>query len=86
MKIVFTISVISFNSFCAFLSKPSTPIIIFCDNEIKDFYFTTIKNTGVEFVIGSDAHRPEHIGNFEKAIKQAKEASIDFNRIKNIKL
>ena len=45
-----------------------------------------IKNTGVEFVIGSDAHRPEHIGNFEKAIKIAKEASIDFNRIKNFKL
>lgn len=45
-----------------------------------------IKNTGVEFVIGSDAHRPEHIGNFEKAIKIAEEAKLDFNLIKNIKI
>lgn len=45
-----------------------------------------IKNTGVEFIIGSDAHSPENVGNFDKAIKIAKEADLDFNRIKNIKL
>ena len=37
-------------------------------------------------MIGSDAHRPEHVGNFDKAIKIAKEAELDFNLIKNIKL
>ncbi|WP_373598888.1 PHP domain-containing protein [Paraclostridium bifermentans] len=45
-----------------------------------------IKDTGVKFMIGSDAHRPEHVGNFEKAIKIAKEANVDFNLIKNIEL
>jgi putative hydrolase len=44
-----------------------------------------IKNTGVEFVIGSDAHSPNNIGNFDKAIKIAKEADLDFSLIKNIK-
>ncbi|WP_270647276.1 PHP domain-containing protein [Paeniclostridium hominis] len=45
-----------------------------------------IKDTGVKFMIGSDAHRPEHVGNFDKAMKIAKEAELDFNLIKNIKL
>lgn len=45
-----------------------------------------IKDTGVEFIIGSDAHRPEHVGNFDKAIEIAKEANVDFDLIKNIKL
>ncbi|WP_250674004.1 PHP domain-containing protein [Paraclostridium ghonii] len=44
-----------------------------------------IKNTGVEFVIGSDAHCPNNVGNFDKAIKIAKEADLDFSLIKNIK-
>ncbi len=44
-----------------------------------------IKNTGVELIIGSDAHKPEHVGNFDNAIKIAKEANIDFDIIKNIK-
>lgn len=34
------------------------------------------KATGVEFVIGSDAHKLERVGEFSKAIKMAKEAGI----------
>lgn len=45
-----------------------------------------IKDTGVELIIGSDAHRPEHVGNFDNAIKIAKEANINFDIIKNIRL
>lgn len=45
-----------------------------------------IKNSGVEFVIGSDAHCPKNIGNFSKAIEIAKASNLNFNLIKNIKL
>lgn len=45
-----------------------------------------VKNIGVEFVIGSDAHTPNNVGNFEKALEIAKEANLDFSLIKNIKL
>ncbi len=43
-----------------------------------------LKNTEVRFVISSDAHKPEHIGTFEPALKRALEAEIDINRIVNI--
>ena len=44
-----------------------------------------IKNIGVEFVIGSDAHSPNNVGNFDKAIEIVKGANLDFSFIKNIR-
>jgi putative hydrolase len=41
--------------------------------------------TSVQFVISSDAHRPERIGSFEKGLKRAMEAGLDPARIVNIK-
>lgn len=38
----------------------------------------------VEFIINSDAHRPEDVGNVEESIKRAKLAHVPLNRIKNI--
>lgn len=43
-----------------------------------------IKDIGNKFIIGSDAHIPKNIGNFEKAIKIAKESNIDLSQIENI--
>jgi len=40
--------------------------------------------TSVQFVISSDAHRPERIGSFEKGLKRAMEAGLDPARIVNI--
>ncbi|MGL5716289.1 MAG: PHP domain-containing protein [Paraclostridium sp.] len=45
-----------------------------------------IKDIGVELIIGSDAHSPENVGNFKKAIEIATEANINFGIIKNVKL
>jgi putative hydrolase len=41
--------------------------------------------TAAQFVISSDAHRPERIGSFEKGLKRAMEAGLDPARIVNIK-
>lgn len=43
-----------------------------------------IKHIGNKFIIGSDAHTPERVGNFDLAMKQVKEANIDLNMIENI--
>lgn len=43
-----------------------------------------IKDIGNKFIIGSDAHIPKNIGNFEKAINIAKESNIDLSQIENI--
>jgi len=40
--------------------------------------------TNAQFVISSDAHRPERIGSFEKGLKRAIEAGLDPARIVNI--
>lgn len=40
---------------------------------------------GVNFYIGSDAHRPEDVGNFEKGIKRAKLVKVPVERIINAK-
>lgn len=40
--------------------------------------------TGAQFVISSDAHRPERIGSFEKGLRRAMEAGLDPARIVNI--
>ncbi len=39
--------------------------------------------TDVMFSIGSDAHRPEDVGNFDACIKRAKEAGVPVSRIIN---
>lgn len=38
----------------------------------------------VNFVISSDAHRPESVGTFERGLERAIEAGLDFSRIVNI--
>ncbi|MGX4601458.1 PHP domain-containing protein [Faecalimicrobium sp. JNUCC 81] len=45
-----------------------------------------IKGMGNKFIIGSDAHIPENVGNFELAMKIAKEANLDLSLIENIKI
>ena len=45
-----------------------------------------IKNIGNKFVIGSDAHIPENVGNFDLAMKIIKEANVDISLIENIKI
>ena len=45
-----------------------------------------IKNIGNKFVIGSDAHIPENVGNFDLAMKIIKEANLDLSLIENIKI
>lgn len=45
-----------------------------------------IKNIGNKFIIGSDAHVPSNVGNFDLAIKIAKEANLDLSLIENIKI
>lgn len=40
--------------------------------------------TAAQFVISSDAHRPQRIGSFEKGLKRAMEAGLDPARIVNI--
>ncbi len=43
-----------------------------------------IKDRKIKFYIGSDAHRPEDIGNFKKAFEILAEADLDLDRIENI--
>ncbi len=43
-------------------------------------------NEDVKYLVNSDAHRPEDIGNVENAIYKAREAKLPLDRIKNIEL
>ncbi|SHH17821.1 PHP domain-containing protein [Tepidibacter thalassicus] len=43
-----------------------------------------IKDIGVKFAIGSDAHEPESVGNFIDGIYRAKKAGVDIKSIINI--
>jgi len=45
-----------------------------------------IKSIGNKFIIGSDAHIPQNVGNFDLAIKIIKESKVDLSLIENIKL
>jgi putative hydrolase len=45
-----------------------------------------IKDTGVKFMIGSDAHRPEDVGRFDDAIKRVKETNVDLRLISNVEV
>lgn len=43
-------------------------------------------NLDVIYMLNSDAHRPEDVGNVEKGIKKAKEAGLPLEKIKNINI
>jgi putative hydrolase len=40
-------------------------------------------NSGVQFIISTDAHKPEDVGNFEKGIKLAESAGLNSDNILN---
>ena len=39
---------------------------------------------GVNFIISSDAHTPDRVGDFKAGIERAEEAGLDLSRIVNI--
>ncbi|WFD10823.1 PHP domain-containing protein [Tepidibacter hydrothermalis] len=43
-----------------------------------------LKNSGVKFALGSDAHDPKDVGNFVSGIKRIKQAGIDISSVINI--
>lgn len=45
-----------------------------------------VKDTGVNFIIGSDAHSPDRVGDFERAVIKAREAEIPISQIINAAL
>lgn len=45
-----------------------------------------IKHINNKFIIGSDAHRPEHVGNFELAMKVIKISNLDISQVENIRV
>ena len=45
-----------------------------------------IKHLGNTFIIGSDAHIPNNVGNFDKAMKTIKEAKLDLSFVENIRV
>nr|WP_314278878.1 PHP domain-containing protein [uncultured Peptostreptococcus sp.] len=44
----------------------------------------SISHMDIKFYIGSDAHKPENIANFDKAYKIIKDSGLDINRIVNL--
>ena len=44
-----------------------------------------IQHIGNTFIVGSDAHIPERVGNFNLALDIIKEANLDLSLIENIK-
>ena len=45
-----------------------------------------IKNIGNKFIVGSDAHIPQNVGNFDLAMKIIKESNLDLSLVENIKI
>ncbi|MEJ8553506.1 PHP domain-containing protein [Tepidibacter sp. Z1-5] len=43
-----------------------------------------LKNSGIKFVLGSDAHDPNDVGNFTNGIDRIKQADIDISNVINI--
>ena len=41
--------------------------------------------TDAQFIISSDAHSPERVGDFESGLVRAKEAGLDLSRIVNLR-
>ena len=50
-------------------------------NQLKE-----IKHIGNKFIIGSDAHKPENVGDFKLAMKNIREANLDLSLVENIKI
>lgn len=50
---------------------------------LTEEYVRAAMNEGVDFVINSDAHSPQFVGNFEKGIKTAEKAGLSADRIIN---
>lgn len=44
-----------------------------------------IKHIGNRFIVGSDAHVPQNVGNFDLALKTIRESELDLSLIENIK-
>ena len=44
-----------------------------------------IEHIGNTFIVGSDAHIPKNVGNFNLALNTIKEANIDLSLVENIK-
>lgn len=42
-----------------------------------------VKDTGVKFAIGSDAHSPEHVGDFDDALARVRKAGLQIEQIIN---
>ena len=45
-----------------------------------------IQHIGNKLIIGSDAHIPQNVGNFNRALEIAKKSNIDINMIENIRI
>ncbi|MGL4911293.1 MAG: PHP domain-containing protein [Romboutsia sp.] len=45
-----------------------------------------IKHIGNKFIIGSDAHKSENVGNFKLAMRNIREANLDLALVENIKI
>ena len=43
-----------------------------------------IKDYNVKFIIGSDAHKPQNVGNFDLALETVNKSSLDKSLIENI--
>jgi len=54
-------------------------------SHLSDAEIKIVAQTTAQFIISSDAHRPERIGSFEKGLKRAMGAGLDPARIVNIK-
>ena len=53
---------------------------------LNDKQLKEIKHIGNKFIIGSDAHKPEDVGNFDLAMKNIREANLDLSLVENIKI
>ena len=57
-----------------------------CHGFLNSSQLVKIKDIGNKFIIGSDAHIPQNVGNFDLAMKIIKEARLDTSLVENIKL
>ena len=44
-----------------------------------------IKNIDVEYILGSDSHLPNHVGDFTNALERAISAGVDIDKIVNVR-
>lgn len=55
-------------------------------NKLNAEMIKKIKHLDIKFYIGSDAHDPKHVANFDRALEICKEADLDLSRIVNIRV